>query len=68
MAMPSTLKVTFDDGSTADVQVPVEAWMRNKELAVSVPGGKHIKSAAIDPQGLLPDVNRANNTYPVGAR
>jgi len=68
MAMPSTLKVTFDDGSTTDVQVPVEAWMRNTELAVSVPGGKRIKSATIDPDGLLPDINRANNAFPAASR
>jgi len=66
-AMPATLRVTFDDGSTSDVRVPVATWMQHTQFDVAVAGGKRIKRAVIDPDGALPDVDRANNTFAVGA-
>jgi len=31
-----------------------------------VPGGQRIRNAVIDPDGVLPDVDRANNTFTAG--
>jgi hypothetical protein len=31
-----------------------------------VAGGKRVRNATIDPDGVLPDVDRANNTFAVG--
>ncbi|MES2402797.1 MAG: M1 family metallopeptidase [Pseudomonadota bacterium] len=67
-AMPATLRVTFDDGSTAEVRVPVATWMQHTQFDVPVAGGKRIRSATIDPAGVLPDVDRANNTFTVGTK
>ena len=66
-AMPSTLRVTFDDGSTKDVRVPVATWMQHTQFDVAVAGNKRIKRAIIDPDAVLPDVDRANNAFAVGA-
>jgi hypothetical protein len=66
-AMPATLRVTYADGSTADVRVPVATWMQHTQFAVPVAGDKRIRSATIDPAGVLPDANRSNNTFTVGA-
>ncbi|MGH8152540.1 MAG: M1 family peptidase, partial [Rhodanobacteraceae bacterium] len=66
-AMPAMLRVTYTDGSHTDTRVPVATWMQHTEFAVPVPGTKPIKSATIDPDGVLPDVNRANNTFTVGS-
>ena len=66
-AMPAMLRVTFDDGSTTDVRVPVATWMQHTQFDVAVAGGKRVKSAAIDPDAVLPDVDRANNTFTTGA-
>ncbi len=66
-AMPSTLRVTFDDGSTKDVRVPVATWIRHTQFDVAVAGNKRIKRAIIDPDAVLPDVDRANNEFAVGA-
>ena len=66
-AMPSTLRVTFDDGSTKDVRVPVATWMQHTQFDVAVAGNKRIKRAIIDPDAVLPDVDRANNEFAVGA-
>lgn len=62
-AMPAMLKVTFADGSTTEIRVPVATWLQHTQFDVPVPGGKRIKSAAIDPDGVLPDVDRSNNTF-----
>jgi hypothetical protein len=66
-AMPATLRVTYADGSTADIRVPVATWMQHTQFAVPVAGDKRILSATIDPAGVLPDVNSTNNTFTVGA-
>lgn len=65
-AMPATLKVTYADGSSTKLRVPVATWIQHTQFDVPVPGNKRIKSAVIDPDGDLPDVNRANNTFPAG--
>lgn len=67
-AMPAMLKVTFDNGSTSELRVPVATWLQHQRFDVAVPGGKRIKSATIDPQQVLPDVNRANDTFTVGTK
>ena len=65
-AMPATLHVTFDDGSTTDVRVPVATWMQHTQFDVPVAGNKRIKRTTIDPDAVLPDVDRANNTFAAG--
>jgi len=65
-AMPAMLRVTFDDGSTTQVRVPVATWMQHTQFDVPVAGGKRVRNATIDPDGVLPDVDRANNTFAVG--
>jgi hypothetical protein len=58
--------VRFDDGSTTQVRVPVAAWMQHTQFDVPVAGGKRVRNAMIDPDGVLPDVDHANNTFAVG--
>jgi hypothetical protein len=42
--------------------------MQHTQFDVLVPGSKRIRSAVIDPDGVLPDVDRANNTFTVSAK
>lgn len=65
LVMPSTLEVIYTDGSKQDVRVPVETWMQHRSYAIRVDGNKPVKSATIDPQHVIPDVNRSNNTFTV---
>ncbi len=62
-AMPATLKVTFADGSRRDIRVPVATWMQHTQFDVPVAGDQRIVRATIDPDHVLPDVDRANNTF-----
>jgi hypothetical protein len=65
LVMPSTLEVVYADGSKQDVRVPVETWMQHRSYVIRVDGDKPVKSATIDPQHVIPDVDRSNNTYTV---
>jgi hypothetical protein len=66
-AMPAMLRVTHDDGSTTQIRVPVATWIQHTQFDAPVPGNKPIRSATIDPDGELPDIDRANNTFAAGA-
>ncbi|HET7268724.1 MAG TPA: M1 family aminopeptidase, partial [Oleiagrimonas sp.] len=63
LPMPATLKVTYMDGTHKSVRVPVATWIQHKSFGVMVDGSKRIKSATIDPDHDLPDVDRGNNTW-----
>ena len=65
LVMPATLEVVYTDGSKQDVRVPVETWMQHRSFVVNVDGNKAVKSATIDPQHVVPDVDRSNNTFTV---
>ncbi len=63
LVFPTTVEVTFEDGSTERVDIPVEGWARNDEMRVSVEVGERtVASAQVDPDGLLPDTDRDNDT------
>jgi hypothetical protein len=65
LVMPSTLEVVYTDGSKQDIRVPVETWMQHRTYVIRVDGNKPVKSATIDPQHVIPDVDRGNNTFTV---
>ncbi len=63
LVFPTTVEVTFADGSTERVTVPVEGFGRNDEVMVVVAAeGREVASATLDPDHLLPDVDRENDT------
>jgi hypothetical protein len=61
LPLPATLQLTYVDGSTKDVRVPVETWLQHHSFVVHVDGTQALKSASIDPDRLLPDADRSNN-------
>src|SRR5262249_6804689 len=64
MMMPVELSLTFDDGTTSVVKLPVEMWNLGDTFVYRVPGAKAIRSATVDPRNALPDIERANNRWP----
>ena len=63
LVFPTEIEVTFADGSTDRVGVPVEGFARDAEVSVILAsGGRTVTSARLDPDGLLPDVDRENDT------
>ncbi|HEY9229306.1 MAG TPA: M1 family metallopeptidase [Gemmatimonadaceae bacterium] len=67
MVMPAELSLTFDDGTTTVVKLPVDMWNLGDRFVYRVPGGKNVRSAEVDPRRALPDIDRANNRWPRGS-
>ncbi|MDI7774000.1 M1 family metallopeptidase [Asticcacaulis sp. EMRT-3] len=65
LVMPATLRVRFADGSTQDVRLEADAWIRNPTATVFIAPGKAVVSAEIDPDHRLPDKDRSNNLLKV---
>jgi hypothetical protein len=65
LVLPNTLRLTYDDGSTKDVRVPVETWQQHREYVVRVAGARKVVSAALDPAHGLPEADRSNDTLRV---
>jgi hypothetical protein len=62
--MPATIALTFDDGTTQQLKLPVEMWNLGDQFIYRVPGTKQPRRVEIDPARALPDVDRANNVWP----
>ncbi|MGN6375955.1 MAG: M1 family metallopeptidase [Sphingomonas sp.] len=67
LIMPAMLRVKFADGSTKDIRLPAETWIREATTAVPVGGTSKVVSATVDPDHQTPDKDRSNNSYAPGA-
>jgi hypothetical protein len=64
MVMPAELAITFADGTSETVRLPVEMWNLGSRFGYRVPGGRRPTAVVVDPRAALPDVDRANNRWP----
>jgi len=64
LPMPTTVQVKFKDGTKQIVKIPVEVWKRNTEWLFKLNSNKEISEVMLDPDGMIPDVNSANNIWP----
>lgn len=65
LVMPVTMHVQFDDGREERIEVPVEVWSTSDVYVLPLAGD--VTRVTIDPDLLLPDVDRTNNTLPAAA-
>jgi aminopeptidase N len=63
MVMPAELSLTFDDGTTTTVKLPVEMWNLGDRFTYRVTGTKGVRAVEVDPRQALPDIDRANNRW-----
>jgi hypothetical protein len=68
LVMPATLRVDYADGSHDDIRLPAESWIRNAATSVTIPAGKVVAGATVDPNHKLPDKNRFNDSRKAPAR
>ena len=61
MTLPLEMELTYADGTTERVRLPVEMWNLGPAFAYRVRGGKQVTGVVVDPRGVLPDTDRANN-------
>jgi hypothetical protein len=62
LVMPTTVEVAFVDGTKTRLQLPVETWLHKAATTLHVDSDQAIVSVTIDPDHLLPDKDRRNNT------
>ncbi len=62
LVMPATLKLDYADGSTRRIRIPVEIWMQGPEATIEAAGPARITGATIDPDHVLPDSDRSDNS------
>ncbi len=70
LPMPTRVIITLDDGSVLERVVPVRHWLNGYVSAsIAVPPGRGtVIKVEIDPDGVSPDIDRANNVWKRGAR
>jgi hypothetical protein len=61
MTLPLEMELTYTDGSTERVRLPVEMWNLGPQFAYRIRAGKSVRRAVVDPRKALPDVDRSNN-------
>lgn len=64
MVMPVQLELGWDDGSRSRLALPVEVWYYGDRYALHLPGPRFVTSVLVDPDSLLPDIDRGNNQAP----
>jgi hypothetical protein len=61
MTLPVEMDLTYADGSTDRIRLPVEMWNLGPRFAYRVRDGKSVRRVVVDPRRALPDVDRRNN-------
>jgi hypothetical protein len=64
MVMPAELRITFSDGSSETVKLPVDMWNLGNTFMYRVPGTRTGTKVDLDPRGVYPDIDRRNNQWP----
>ena len=63
MVMPAELRITYDDGTSDTVRLPVEMWNLGQRFVYRVPAKKGVRRVEVDPRRVLPDMDRSNNQW-----
>jgi len=63
MTLPLEMDLTYDDGSTERVTLPVEMWNLGPRFAYRVRSAKPVRKVTVDPRQTLPDTDRSNNVF-----
>jgi len=64
LPMPVDVRVQFNDGSSDRIRMPAEAWYMGPRYIWVRRFPKPVAAVELDPDLWLPDVNRANNSFP----
>jgi Peptidase family M1 domain len=66
MILPVILKVTESNGHAETIKLPVEVWQRGGTWTFKYASKTKIDKVVLDPDNLLPDVDRKNNEWNSG--
>ncbi len=69
LVMPIQLGITFDDGTGTLVKLPADVWRNNeKSFTYGFFSGKPLLQVVLDPNEVLADINRDNNSWKAATR
>jgi hypothetical protein len=60
---PITIRLRFGDGSTQDVQLPVQIWARTDRYVATIPVKAAVTGARLWPDPTVPDWNSSNDAW-----
>ncbi|MFQ5746734.1 MAG: M1 family metallopeptidase [Gemmatimonadota bacterium] len=63
LVMPTSVEIRFADGAPLRLDLPVEIWTAGDEYVLGLGETSAVTSVRIDPDGMLPDVNRDNDVW-----
>jgi hypothetical protein len=63
MVMPAELRLTWTDGTSETVRLPVQMWYTGDRFLYRLPRGQTLAEAELDPRRRLPDMARENNRW-----
>lgn len=66
MILPVIIKIVQTGGKEETIQLPVEIWQRGGSWTYKYPSTNKIDKVILDPENVLPDVNRKNNEWTSG--
>ncbi|MCB1845547.1 MAG: hypothetical protein KDI09_21435, partial [Halioglobus sp.] len=62
LVMPATVQVTFADGSSQRYRLSADSWLQRTVVTIHTDAGKRVAVVTIDPDQVIPDRDRSNNT------
>ena len=62
LVLPTTVEAVFKDGSKTRIKLPVETWISQGTYVWTPDSKAPIASVTVDPDHVLPDDDRSNNT------
>jgi hypothetical protein len=63
MTLPLEMEVTYEDGSSERIRLPVEMWNLGPRFGYRLRSEKPVRQVIVDPRQALPDVDRSNNKW-----
>lgn len=63
LPMPVLVRITGADGASRDLHLPVEGWEKGDTWTFRVPTAGPLRSVVLDPDHVLPDIDRSNNSW-----
>lgn len=61
--LPPTVELTFEDGTTKRQRLPIEVWHMSNTFKTAIPVEKTVRKVTLDPDQVLPDINRNNDVW-----
>jgi hypothetical protein len=68
LTMPVIAEIYQSNSDSATINLPVEIWQRGNTWTFRYIGKSPVRKVVLDPEEILPDVNRSNNEWNAGSK